>query len=67
VAELVDAIDLYKLSDCDESYRLESFKVGETLTDNADGNPESSSRKRKDVESGRRKPKFCITVIKMGR
>jgi hypothetical protein len=60
MAELVDAMDLYKLSDYNESYRLESFKVGEALTDNADGNPEPSPCKGKGVESGRRKPKFCI-------
>ena len=60
VAELVDAADLYKLSDYNESYRLESFKVGEALTDNADGNPEPSPCKRKGVESRRRKPKFCM-------
>lgn len=61
MAELVDAMDLdiYKLSDHNESYGLESFKVGEILTGNADDNPEPSSCERKGVESGRRKPKFC--------
>tara|TARA_R110002110_G_scaffold184875_2_gene391769 strand:+ start:4558 stop:4974 length:417 start_codon:yes stop_codon:yes gene_type:complete len=59
--ELVDTTDLEdKLSDCDESCRLEPFKFGETLTGNADGNPEPSPIKWKGVESRRREPKFCV-------
>jgi hypothetical protein len=65
MAELVDApdLDIYKLSDYNESYGLEPFKVGETLTDNADGNTELSlPNKKKSVESRRREPKFSICI-----
>lgn len=63
--ELVDStdLDIYKLSDYNESFRSEPFKVGETLTDNADGNTELSLlNKKKSVESRRREPKFSICI-----
>jgi len=63
--ELVDSpdLDIYKLSDYNESYGLEPFKFGETLTDNADSNTELSLlNKKKSVESRRREPKFSICI-----
>lgn len=43
VAEMVDARDLWKLSAWKEISNVELFKFGETLTDNADGNPGSQA------------------------
>lgn len=61
VAELVDATDLREnLSATNENWWTKPFKVGETLTDNADGNAEPSLRKKKGVENRRREPKFCF-------
>jgi len=59
VVKLVNTTDLYKLSNYYENNGLNPVKVGETLTDEADGNPEPSLRKKKGVESGRREPKSC--------
>ena len=57
--KLVNTTDLYKLSNHYESNGLNPVKVGETLTDKADGNPEPSRLRSKGVESGRREPKSC--------
>ena len=48
-----------KLSSLNERRELNRVKFGETLTDNADGNPEPNSKKRKGVETLRREPKLC--------
>ena len=63
VEKLVNSNDLYKLSNHYESNGLNPVKVGEALTDNADGNPEPSRVKSEGVESGRREPKFCICGV----
>ena len=48
-----------KLSALNERREVDRVKFGETLTDNADDNPEPSSVKRKGVETLRRGPKLC--------
>lgn len=61
VAELADATDLEQnLSATNENWWMTPFKVGETLTDNADGNAEPSPKKREGVENRRGEPKFCF-------
>lgn len=59
VVKLVNTSDLYELSNHYENNDLNPVKVGETLTDKADGNPEPSRIKSKGVESGRQEPKSC--------
>ncbi len=57
VVESVDTADLTSnLSAINENWWMKPFKVGETLT----GNAEPSPKKRKGVENRRREPKSCI-------
>lgn len=49
-----------KLSILNERREMNRVKFGETLTDNADGNPEPSSLKGKGRETKQREPKSCI-------
>lgn len=49
-----------KLSSLNERRELNRVKFGETLTENADGNPEPSSLKRKGRETKQREPKSSI-------
>jgi hypothetical protein len=49
-----------KLSTLNERREVNRVKFGETLTDNADGNPEPSSLKREGRETKQREPKSYI-------
>jgi len=49
-----------KLSILNERREMNRVKFGETLTDNADGNPEPSSLKGKGRETKQREPKSCL-------
>ena len=52
-----------KLSALNESRDVEFLKFGETLTDNADGNPELSLRDKESVETKQGKPKSTKSKI----